>query len=349
LYPRPSIAKLACVNTIVERPERVELGQGRGSLIAPILGAGLPAGAGVVARGNVSVVDADVFQSVIGDWDSLSPSDGEVLAAASHCVVIAGVVVSVSEDGSASVSDDTHKQLAMFFNALTLECPGPVTFVETAIVEEAHPGEPASVYVALRRDFAERIDSVAPFGECSQYELTRETMERVLADAEKLTAGHANLRVAADRLAGMWKRARHEDAIVDLCVGIEALLGTGRDEIVHRISLRSAAMLATAGWGPAATVYSAVKEIYDYRSQVVHGSAGPYKRESLIIDGQMVHASRYATAVLASLLKIFLAEDLRTEDVDDRYVFSAFDAAAPQECPGESAEDGNQPQGDEEL
>jgi len=116
--------------------------------------------------------------------------------------------------------------------------------------------------------------------------------------------------------------------MVNLCIGIEVLLGTGRDEIVNRISLRTAAILASRGVGPSAETAKHVRELYAYRTQVVHGVPGPYKQEVIQTADSPIHAVRLGTYILVSLIMAFLEEPgLEPKNVDERFVFGAFDRA----------------------
>lgn len=140
---------------------------------------------------------------------------------------------------------------------------------------------------------------------------------------------HPSIRTAAARAYMAWLRDRHShDQIVDYCIAIEALVGEGANEIVTRISLRTAAMLATVGWLPSVQTVKAVRDMYTYRSQVVHGVPGPYKKEMISIGGEPpMHAVRFAFAVLVDILNLYFEDpDLTPGSVDERFVFAAFDA-----------------------
>jgi hypothetical protein len=66
-----------------------------------------------------------------------------------------------------------------------------------------------------------------------------------------LRAAPSNVRLAARRLSLACLRAADDDRIVDACVGLEALLGDGHDELSHRLALRAATAFATRPNNPA--------------------------------------------------------------------------------------------------
>lgn len=294
-----------------------------GELIAPILGAGFESPETVEFPSDLRVVPVDELPpGMFGAWDGLGDNDALVLASATHAVRLSGILEVNPEENDVGPSAETLQRLNDFVHALSLEVPGPVTFAELAY------GTGVTGATTLLRDFTSKVDAVGRFIDHPPHSVSPATLQRALENADKF-ARIPNLRVAADRLAGVWERTRYPgDAVVDLCIGIEALLGSGRDEIVHRISMRAAAMLSSRGWGPSGDVYKAFKDIYAYRSQVVHGTPGPYKQELLKIgDDPPVHAVRYATAALTKLLKIYLAagDDLAPGNLDQRYIFDVLD------------------------
>jgi len=80
------------------------------------------------------------------------------------------------------------------------------------------------------------------------------------------------LRMPAQRLIEGGFRDRPEDAIIDYAVGLERLLLWGvEDELSYRFALRGATVL---GWkmGRAQSFYNNLKEFYNLRSSIVHGS-----------------------------------------------------------------------------
>lgn len=107
-----------------------------------------------------------------------------------------------------------------------------------------------------------------------------ETLERLPQTAAALRTAPANVALAARRLSLAALRDADDDRTVDACIGLEALLGEGRDELSHRLALRAAAALSTRTDDPAdpQAVYDLVKKVYAHRSAVVHGTPGDKSR-----------------------------------------------------------------------
>jgi hypothetical protein len=151
-----------------------------------------------------------------------------------------------------------------------------------------------------------------------------------------LSDAPSNLALAARRLSSAMLREDEADVILDLCIGLEAALGDPRSktEIVHKLGLRAAAVLAL---DPAATasphqVFRDVRDIYDYRSAVAHGDASQDKKRHLRGEGNertdARPASVVATDFLRRALRILLARpELRDPRViDEQLILSALGA-----------------------
>jgi hypothetical protein len=126
---------------------------------------------------------------------------------------------------------------------------------------------------------------------------------------ERLLSGEPRARLASDRLFQSSRRADMADILLDACIGIEALVGQGRDELVHRMSQRAAAALsAYAGAENPAdpqAVYALLKKVYDQRSRLVHG--GTLKSDRIAFKGQdFGSVSSVASMILRELLRAHL-------------------------------------------
>jgi hypothetical protein len=301
-----------------------------GTLVAPLLGVTfeLEAGAGryapdvrVAARGDIALP--------FPPWDHLPASDNATLASATHVLELRHVSLLCwhDEPGALHLTDETRSRLTDLLAMLALESRAYVTCVEATAFATVEDSQTVA-YSFLLRDFASRLDAVSMFGPVA---LSSTELARAVRRWQQLRSRHSSLRTAAERLLMSWQRAREShDAIVDYCIAIEALVGDGQSEIVNRISLRTAAMLATLGWGPSSETARAVRDIYAYRSMVVHGVPGPYKKELIRFGVEPpVHAVRFALAVLLSLLEVYFRhDDLTPRQIDDTFVFVAFDSVA---------------------
>lgn len=125
--------------------------------------------------------------------------------------------------------------------------------------------------------------------------------------APKLTAAlsqaPSNVKLAARRLVAAGLRDSDDDRTVDACIGLEALLGDGRDELTHRLALRAATALATRVIDPAdaSAVYGLMKKVYSHRSKVVHGTSGT-KTSRFEWNGSKVSAAVVAEILLREVL-----------------------------------------------
>lgn len=83
-----------------------------------------------------------------------------------------------------------------------------------------------------------------------------------------------SLSLAARRLNAAFMRGAEEDSILDVTIGLEALLGdNSKTEMTHKLAMRLAALCkieSFKGHSPG-DVFRYCKQVYDYRSAVAHG------------------------------------------------------------------------------
>ncbi|WP_146192660.1 HEPN domain-containing protein [Streptomyces sp. A244] len=133
--------------------------------------------------------------------------------------------------------------------------------------------------------------------------------------------------LAARRLQLASLREDELDEIVDLCVGIEALLGgTQAGETTYKLAVRGAAVLARKGFRDSAKVADLIKKVYAYRSYIVHGQAKHAKKRLVAMDGQKYLATGIAEIILIALLDVMLKNPTLIEHIDnDRVIFDLID------------------------
>lgn len=304
------------------------------TLTVPILGANLaPTAAKPDANKRMSIIELQ------GHWlndlvDVDAPiEDINIIRKARSGLQIRDadvVVVGSGEQCSIYLIEETEDHIARFFEALSIHAPGTTTWVEFAIEPAAwlaDYGLAEETWVALRRDYASRLDSVARRGEYDQYDLDEASSAAVLLYQELLNNCHKSARIAAKRLVRALERPDDDDRIIDLCIGLEALLGSGFSEVVHRLSLRASALLGHR-WGLSSfEIYKAMRDLYSIRSKIVHGDSKPYEEPMIKVGNERMHASRFAVGALSSLLKLLVADrSFAPEKVDEAYIFTAFDA-----------------------
>lgn len=112
--------------------------------------------------------------------------------------------------------------------------------------------------------------------------------------------------VAARRLSAATLRETEEDSIIDLCIGLEAALGdASHAEITHKLALRTAAVVARSFDVDPLLAFRQVKEIYRFRSAVVHGKS---KQEVRSVSGSQgpVRATAAGRQLLREVLSALL-------------------------------------------
>ncbi len=115
--------------------------------------------------------------------------------------------------------------------------------------------------------------------------------------------------LAARRFGSSSLRTRSEDALIDCCVALEALLmHDSRSEITQRLALRAAAVTGTSGMADPTFVFKTVKKIYDARSRVVHGSGPSGVDEMIDVEGRRYRASELARDVTRLVLSAILRD-----------------------------------------
>ena len=113
------------------------------------------------------------------------------------------------------------------------------------------------------------------------------------------------VRLAMNRLNLSSTRTADEDGIIDSIIAMEALLSDGIQEMAYKVAMRLAALYKTFDRPRAMQVFREMKQIYGFRSKVVHGSADLDKdreikrgeEKVLAIDAALEHL-RNAFAVL---------------------------------------------------
>lgn len=134
---------------------------------------------------------------------------------------------------------------------------------------------------------------------------------RALASANK------TVRLASQRLLGASRREDDADRILDLCIGIEALVSDSvPGDTTYKIAMRTAAAVAPE-LDPTIAA-SSMRAIYRYRSAVVHGSPDAERRRSVALRDVTVPADGLADLYLRRLLSRFIDDPALTpQGLDD--------------------------------
>lgn len=119
------------------------------------------------------------------------------------------------------------------------------------------------------------------------------------------------IEIAIKRFYRSTMRQDEEDVILDLIIALEILLGDNeKTEITHKLALRVAVLLCNYNkklYPDPMVTFQNVKNIYAYRSNIVHGSHKvSNKREIKLGDNRSVPTVELAKEYLSELLKIMI-------------------------------------------
>ncbi len=106
--------------------------------------------------------------------------------------------------------------------------------------------------------------------------VTIQQLEKVIKLFQLLNESKSNsMNIAIKRLTMAYLREEEQDSIIDLIIGIEALVTKeDHNEITHKVSIRTALILSTLPRYPYSITktFSIMKKLYGFRSKVVHGA-----------------------------------------------------------------------------
>ena len=140
------------------------------------------------------------------------------------------------------------------------------------------------------------------------------------------------LGLAASRLSAAMLREDEADSILDLCIGLEALLGDeSPGDTTYKLGLRTAAVMALAEdpSDPAVAVRD-IKRIYSYRSAIAHGRE-PGKTKTLTTGQSSRPTVDAAREYLASAIRLLASQPELAEDpqaLDQTLILSRLKAAS---------------------
>ncbi|NEK86585.1 hypothetical protein GCU60_12590 [Blastococcus saxobsidens] len=111
------------------------------------------------------------------------------------------------------------------------------------------------------------------------------------------------IQLAARRLLSAACRSDPIDAVVDACIGIEALVGDSEsNEITYKLALRTSAVLAYALGADPKLFFTTVKNLYARRSKIVHGKLKANDNNTVKAFGETFSANAIGSVVLSALL-----------------------------------------------
>lgn len=121
--------------------------------------------------------------------------------------------------------------------------------------------------------------------------ITRPEAKRIAAVYQRIDSNQSNqVQLAVRRLNAAYLKQSEEDAILDITMGLEALLtpDSRSGEVTHKLATRLAALSAKKRFRDfrAEEVFRSCKKVYDYRSAVVHGSTDLAKKREVALQGR---------------------------------------------------------------
>jgi len=102
-------------------------------------------------------------------------------------------------------------------------------------------------------------------------------------DLQKVFATeHAQrVRLAMHRLNLSSMRTTDEDGVIDAMIAMEALLSDGPQEMTHKVAMRLAGLYKVADRSRSEQAFKELKDIYKFRSKIVHGGAALEKHRGI--------------------------------------------------------------------
>jgi hypothetical protein len=207
-----------------------------------------------------------------------------VQSSATHAFVIDNLSLPNSSwfrfvDASLSISNYPMDDVELLFAALRIASGADTGYAQLIVV----PKDWASSYDAhLMPITVKAVKQYPQWFETGSWELDREVgadtdelkiFTDVFQGLRNLDRNGTRVGLAIRRLNQAFLREDQHDAILDICIGMEALLSDGNEEMTHKLAMRIAAFCKYAGISDQSpsTIFREVKIIYKYRSAVVHG------------------------------------------------------------------------------
>ncbi|MGF3132549.1 hypothetical protein ACQV4C_15390 [Streptomyces albidoflavus] len=222
-----------------------------------------------------------------------------------------------------------YDQVDRAIQALSIVAPEPTGYDQVCFIPNGWShGYKRALPMVTHAFAAERYDRQVSQEEFSPTEtLSSEQANQVAELYRALTDAHPQVSLAARRLQLATLREDELDEIVDLCVGIEALLGgTTAGDTTYKLGIRGAAVLMRAGFQRSETVAQLIKKVYAYRSNIVHGQVKYEKKRIVTFEGKRFLATDIAKILLREILQVMLREpDLISKIDNDRVIFELMD------------------------
>lgn len=234
-----------------------------------------------------------------------------------------------------------RQQIELAFQALRLTTDDPVGYAQMYIRPNGWASEyKANLPPVIRGAYVRRYPSAFDdYGWLrAPHKIDRADIDELSSILQELHAAQRSLKLAARRFSGAALREEVEDAILDLCIALEAGLGDGqRTEMTYKLGMRASAVMAsTRAIDEPGAVLRQVKRLYDWRSALAHGGDEQKARkrfnDAMGVGGEGVEA---ATGLVRTVLRQLVeAPELR----DPLAIDAKLVAATTLDLDGEDAE-----------
>jgi hypothetical protein len=260
---------------------------------------------------RIELMDAATQSARAPSGSGIESVPRTVVGAATHCLVLAGSSLANPGPGPRLFGPPSGEPLPLEDADLVCQVLRVLTHIDVGYAQIVQRpvgwadgwthALPALTTVGTVRRYPERFDNYAWLRPAQP--IPGDALSRLPATVTALRTAPSNVTLAARRLSLAALRDADDDRTVDACIGLEALLGDGRDELSHRLALRAAAVLGTSPHGPADphAVYGIVKKVYAHRSAVVHGTQAN-KTRTVTLNDVTYATSTVAVMVLRDLL-----------------------------------------------
>ena len=226
-----------------------------------------------------------------------------------------------------------YDQIDRVIQAISILVPEPTGYDQVCFIPDGWSHGYRRMLPEVTHSFsAERYDRQVSRGKFSPTEtLSSEQGIQVAEFYKALETAHPQVSLAARRLQLASLREDELDEIVDLCVGIEALLGgTTAGDTTYKLAIRGAAVLLRAKFQSSETVAQLIKKVYSYRSNIVHGQVKYDKKRIVSFNGKQFLATDIAEILLREILAVMLHEpDLISKIDNDQVIFDLLDNRGP--------------------
>ena len=154
--------------------------------------------------------------------------------------------------------------------------------------------------VSRQGDWREKVPVISS----SEADGIRETfgnLRKVFATGH---AGKVHLAMSLLNLSSL--RTTDEDGVIDAMIAMEALLSDGAQEMTHKVALRLAALYKILDPSRSEQVFKELKDVYRFRSKIVHGEASLDKHREIDRNGAKIPAVDVAVEHLRNAFTVLI-------------------------------------------